>query len=92
MKDSYFTEDAWLNAYVETSKRSQVGDMPLTTWSQLDAWPDGPIPKMCSEVVNGTDIESAIEKCMNCLLYTSPEADGIVLSGGGSAFVGGRIR
>lgn len=67
MKDSYFTDDAWLNAYVETSKRSQAGDMPLTTWSQLDAWPDGPIPKMCSEVVNGTDIDSAIEKCMKGL-------------------------
>lgn len=67
MKDPYFTEDAWLNAFVETSKNSQAGDMPLTTWSQLDAWPDGPIPKMCSEVVNGTDIDSAIEKCMQGL-------------------------
>lgn len=67
MKDPYFTEDAWLNAFVETSKRSQAGDMPLTTWSQLDAWPDGPIPKMCSEVVNGTEINSAIEECMQGL-------------------------
>lgn len=67
MKDSYFTEDWWLKAFAETATNSQAGDMPLTTWSQLDAWPDGPIPGMCAEVVNGGDIDTAIEKCMKGL-------------------------
>lgn len=64
MKDTYFTEDEWLSAFAETASNSQAGDMPLTTWSQLDAWPDGPIPGMCAEVVNGGEIEEAINKCM----------------------------
>ena len=64
MQDTYFTEDEWLSAFSETASNSQSGDMPLTTWSQLDAWPDGPIPNMCAKVVNGSDIDSAIEECM----------------------------
>ena len=39
--------------------------MPLTTWSQLDAWPDGPIPTMCANVVNGTDADTAIAECLS---------------------------
>ena len=64
MNDSYFVEDEWLSAFSTSIGNSQSGDMPLTTWSQLDAWPDGPIPNMCAEVVNGTDIDEAIAKCM----------------------------
>lgn len=64
MQDPYFTDDEWLSAFSETASNSQSGDMPLTTWSQLDAWPDGPIPNMCAKVVNGSDIDSAIEECM----------------------------
>lgn len=64
MKDPYFTEDEWLKAFSETAMNSQSGDMPLTTWSQLDAWPDGPIPNMCAKVVDGQDIDTAIAECL----------------------------
>ena len=67
MKDPYFTEDEWLGAFSKTASNSQSGDMPLTTWSQLDAWPDGPIPNMCAKVVNGEDIDKAIEECLDKL-------------------------
>lgn len=64
MQNDYFTEDAWLSAFAQTAPNAQSGDMPLTTWSQLDAWPDGPIPNMCAEVVNGGDIDTAVKNCM----------------------------
>lgn len=63
MNNSYFTDDPWLQAFSTSIGNSQSGDMPLTTWSQLDAWPDGPIPGMCSNVVDGMDIDEAISKC-----------------------------
>ena len=64
MQDPYFTEDEWLKAFSETALNSQSGDMPLTTWSQLDAWPDGPIPNMCAKIVDGQDIDAAIAECL----------------------------
>lgn len=64
MNNPYFVEDEWLSAFSTSIANSQSGDMPLTTWSQLDAWPDGPIPNMCAEVVNGTDADTAIAACM----------------------------
>lgn len=65
MADAYFTEDEWLSAFSTSIVNSQSGDMPLTTWSQLDAWPDGPIPTMCANVVNGTDADTAIAECLS---------------------------
>lgn len=65
MENPYFTEDEWLKAFSTTIGNSQSGDMPLTTWSQIDAWPDGPIPSMCANVVNGTDADTAIAECMS---------------------------
>lgn len=65
MENSYFTEDDWLKAFSTTIANSQSGDMPLTTWSQIDAWPDGPIPSMCANVVNGTDADTAIAECLS---------------------------
>lgn len=61
MADSYFTEDAWLSTFVKQSERSQSGDMPIPEWSQVDAWPDGPIPAMCNKVVAGEDIMKSLE-------------------------------
>lgn len=65
MENSYFTEDDWLKAFSTTIANSQSGDMPLTTWSQIDAWPDGPIPSMCANVVNGTGADTAIAECLS---------------------------
>lgn len=65
MENSYFTEDDWLKAFSTTIANFQSGDMPLTTWSQIDAWPDGPIPSMCANVVNGTDADTAIAECLS---------------------------
>ena len=64
MADSYFSQDAWLSAFVAQSERAVAGDMPLTTWSQLDAYPDGPICTMCAQVVDGQDIQASIDTCM----------------------------
>lgn len=37
-------------------------DMPIDEWSQVDSWPDGPIPMMATEIIAGQDIDAAIQK------------------------------
>lgn len=64
MNDSYFMQDQWLNAFVEQSGRAVAGDMPIPEWSQVDAWPNGPLPAMCSEVIAGMDVQQSIDKAI----------------------------
>ncbi len=64
MQNPYFTDNAWLATFVDQGERAVPGDMPLTTWSQLDSFPDGPICTMCSKAVNGDNIDDAIAECM----------------------------
>lgn len=62
MSDKYFTDDTWLNAFVKQSERAVPGDLPIAQWSQVDAWPNGPLPNMCTEVIAGKDIQKSIDK------------------------------
>ncbi len=62
MEDPFFSEDAWLSVFTEQAARAVPGDMPLATWSQIDAWPDGPLPTLCTEVMAGEDIQTALDK------------------------------
>ncbi len=64
MNDKYFTEDEWLSAFVKQSERAVPGDLPIAQWSQVDAWPNGPLPGMCTEIIAGKDIQQSIDKAM----------------------------
>lgn len=64
MSDSYFSQDAWLSAFVQQSDRAVAGDMPIAQWSQIDAWPNGPLPTLCTEVIAGKDIKQSIDKAI----------------------------
>ncbi len=65
MSDNYFSQDEWLNAFVNQSDRAVPGDMPVAQWSQLDAWPNGPLPTLCTEVIAGKDIQKSIDKAVS---------------------------
>ncbi len=62
MSDSYFSQDEWLNSFVKQSERAVPGDIPVAQWSQIDAWPSGPLPSLCTEVIAGKDIQTSIDK------------------------------
>ncbi len=65
MSDNYFSQDEWLNAFVNQSDRAVPGDIPVAQWSQLDAWPNGPLPSLCTEVIAGRDIQKSIDKAVS---------------------------
>lgn len=64
MSDGYFSQDEWLNSFVKQSDRAVPGDIPVAPWSQIDAWPNGPLPTLCTEVIAGKDIQKSIDKAV----------------------------
>ena len=63
MADENFSSD-WWKAVLEQNTRAVPGDMPLPQWSQIDAFPNGPLNTMCTSVMAGTDVDAAIAECM----------------------------
>ncbi len=63
MDDENFSSD-WFKAVLEQNTRAVPGDMPLPEWSQIDAFPNGPLNTMCTSVMAGTDVETAIAECV----------------------------
>lgn len=62
MADPAFKNDPWLSVYAAQFERSQMGDMPLPTWSQIDAFPSGPLATMTTLVMAGRNIPQAVAK------------------------------
>jgi multiple sugar transport system substrate-binding protein len=66
MSDPFFSSD-WYKACVEQNTRAVPGDMPLPEWSQVDAFPNGPLNTMCTAVMAGNDVDTAIKDCMTAI-------------------------
>jgi multiple sugar transport system substrate-binding protein len=64
MANPYYTQDPWFKNYVAQLGRSQPGDMPNPKFSECDAFPNGPLNTMCTEVMAGGDIQKAMDECM----------------------------
>ncbi len=62
MADPYFSEDEWLSVFGEQMKLAGPMDQPVASFSQMDAWPNGPLPKLVTDVMAGVDIQTAIEE------------------------------
>ena len=64
MSSSFFKNDPWLSVFIQQFERTQMGDMPLPTWGQIDAFPGGPLATMTSEVMAGQDVNKAVQKAL----------------------------
>lgn len=62
MADPYFSEDEWLSVFGEQLKHAGPMDQPVASFSQMDAWPNGPLPKLVTDVMAGVDIQTAIDE------------------------------
>ena len=60
MSDPYFSEDEWLRVFAQQMNRAGNMDEPVPQFSQIDAWPNGPVPKMVTDVMAGVDVETAL--------------------------------
>lgn len=63
LKDEYFSSD-WYQTILAQNDRAIPGDMPLSAWSQIDAFPNGPLNTMCTAVMAGEDVETALQTCL----------------------------
>ncbi len=66
MADANFSTD-WFKAVLEQNTRAVPGDMPLPAWSQIDAFPNGPMNTMCTSVMAGADVDTAIADCVTAI-------------------------
>ncbi len=64
MEDPFFSESDWYQAVLAQNKRAQPGDMPIPKWSQVDAFPQGPLNTMCTNIMAGNDIQESIDKAI----------------------------
>jgi multiple sugar transport system substrate-binding protein len=64
MNDPYFQNDPWFKPFSEQTKRANAGDMPISEFSEIDAFPSGPLNTMCTQVMAGGNIQAAIDECM----------------------------
>lgn len=71
MEDPSFANDPWYSTIVKQNPRADTFDMPLPEWSQIDAFPAGPLNVLCTDVMAGEDVEESIlkaEKAINEIL------------------------
>lgn len=63
LKQDLFASD-WYQTVLQQNERAVAGDMPLPAWSQIDAFPNGPLNTMCTSVMAGNDVDAAITQCV----------------------------
>ena len=64
MSDPYFSNDEWLSVFVKQTERVVPGDMPIPEWSQIDAWPNGPLPKMTTNIMAGKPVQEEVDNAI----------------------------
>ena len=64
MANEAIQNDPWLSVFAQQFERAQMGDVPIPEWSQISAWPAGPLPLMATEVMAGLDVEDAISRAV----------------------------
>ncbi|AEF80346.1 ABC transporter substrate-binding protein [Leadbettera azotonutricia] len=64
MNDSYFQTDPIYKNFTLQTLRTNPGDMPIAEFSEIDAFPSGPLNTMCTQVMAGGDPQTAINECM----------------------------
>ena len=64
MNDPFFQNDPWFKPFTEQTGRANPGDMPISEFSEIDAFPSGPLNTMCTQVMAGGDIQTAINECI----------------------------
>lgn len=58
----FYSEDPWYQTATEQLALAGPMDQPLPEFNQMDAWPNGPLPKLATDVIGGNDIKTSLEK------------------------------
>lgn len=64
MTDPFFTSDPWSKNFVDQTALAIPGDMPLPAWSQIDAFPQGPLNNMCTKIMAGEDVKQCVDEAI----------------------------
>ncbi len=62
MANEFYGSD-WMKTFPLQAERAVQGDPPIPVWSQVDAFPSGPLNTMCTNVIAGKDIQASMDEC-----------------------------
>jgi ABC-type sugar transport system, periplasmic component len=62
MNDPAYSNDPWLSVCRDQTTRAIQGDGQNPLWSQIDAFPNGPLNTMCTNVIAGQDIQKSMDE------------------------------
>lgn len=62
MADDFYGSE-WMKTFALQAERAVQGDPPIPVWSQIDAFPSGPLNTMCTNVIAGKDIQASMDEC-----------------------------
>lgn len=76
MEDEFYSSD-FMKTYPEQAERAIYGDPAIPTWSQIDAFPNGPLNTMLTNIVGGADIQTEVDNCLKQVqeIYDKGEVD-----------------
>ena len=76
MEDEFYQSD-FMKTYPEQAERAIYGDPAIPTWSQIDAFPNGPLNTMLTNIVGGADIQTEVDNCLKQVqeIYDKGEVD-----------------
>lgn len=66
-------KDEWMKVFADQFNDVMPGDGPVPYWSQIDAWPDGPLPKMTTNIMAGNPIDDEVKKAVDAVNKTIAE-------------------
>ena len=60
MEADHIANDVFLTVFSDQFERAVMGDPPIPAWSQISAWPDGPISQMTTNIMAGRDVNEFV--------------------------------
>lgn len=61
MSNPVYADDPWLSVFPKQAERAIQGDGQNPVWSQIDAFPNGPLNTMCTHVMAGQNIQQCMD-------------------------------
>ena len=61
MKDNYFKAQ-WYQALADQANFAKNGDIPVTFWGKISAFPQGPVANAVNKILAGADVQSEADK------------------------------
>ena len=64
MNDPFFQDDPWFRPFTIQTRRTNPGDMPIPEFSEIGAFPAGPLNTMIARIMAGTNVQTSVNQAI----------------------------